>query len=42
MTGLQHNQNVSLLGFPGRLQGLGVKLLPHWLVMKVWCRQQGN
>ena len=42
MKDLKRNKNVSILGFPVRLQVLGVKLLPNWLVMKVWCRQQGK
>lgn len=42
MKDLKRNKKVSILGFPVRLQVLGVKLLPNWLVMKVWCRQQGK
>ena len=37
---MKRGRDVSVLGFPVRLQVLGVKLLPHRLVMKIWCRQQ--
>ena len=37
---MKKGKDVSVLGFPERLQVLLVKLLPHRLVMKVWCRQQ--
>ena len=42
MKDLKRNKKVSLRGFPERRQVMGVKLLPNWLVMKVWCRQQGK
>ena len=31
---------VSVLGFPERLQVLGVKLLPTRFVLRTWCKQQ--
>ena len=37
---MKRGKDVSVLGFPVRMQVLGVKLLPHRLVMKIWCRQQ--
>ena len=33
-------KDISIHGFPVKLQVLGVKLLPHKLVMKVWMNQQ--
>ena len=43
-TGLRHlyrtKKEVSIHGLPVKLQVLGVKLLPHSLVMKVWLNQQ--
>ena len=33
-------KDVSVCGFPVRAQVLLVKLLPHKLVMRIWCRQQ--
>ncbi len=33
-------KDVSICGFPVRSQVRLVKLLPHKLVMKIWCRQQ--
>ena len=33
-------KDVSIHGLPAKLQVLGVKLLPHSLVMKVWMNQQ--
>ena len=33
-------KDVSIHGLPVKLQVLGVKLLPHSLVMKVWMNQQ--
>ena len=33
-------KDVSIHGLPVKLQVLGVKLLPHSLVMKVWMKQQ--
>lgn len=37
---MHRNKPVSVLGFPERLQVLAVKLLPTWLVLKTWCKQQ--
>jgi len=37
---MARKKDVSVLGFPIRAQVLAVKLLPHRLVMKIWCRQQ--
>lgn len=37
---MKKGRDVSLAGFKIKLQRLEVKLLPHWLVMRVWCRQQ--
>lgn len=34
------NKGVSIHGLPIKLQVLGVKLLPHSLVMKIWMNQQ--
>lgn len=33
-------KDVSVCGFPVRMQVLGVKLLPHTAVMNIWCKQQ--
>ena len=35
-------RDVSICGLPVRAQVLLVKLLPHRLVMRIWCRQQGK
>lgn len=37
---MRKGRDVSLAGIKIKLQRLEVKLLPHWLVMRVWCRQQ--
>ena len=37
---MKRGKDVSVLGLPVRNQVRAVKLLPHRLVMKVWCRQQ--
>lgn len=37
---MKRRKDVSVCGAPVRLQVLGVKLLPHRLVMRIWCRQQ--
>lgn len=42
MKDLAKNKKVSILGFPVRMQVLGVKLLPTDLIMKIWCKQQGK
>lgn len=33
---------VSICGFMNKCQALAAKILPHGLVMKIWCRQQGK
>jgi short-subunit dehydrogenase len=33
-------RDVSVCGFPTRMQVRLTKLLPHRLVMKIWCKQQ--
>ena len=38
---LRKGRDISTFGFIARAQIVLVKLLPHRLVMKVWCRQQG-
>ena len=37
---MERGKDVSVLGLPVRNQVRAVKLLPHKLVMKIWCRQQ--
>ena len=37
---MKKGRDVSLAGIRIKLQRLEVKLLPHWLVMRVWCKQQ--
>jgi short-subunit dehydrogenase len=37
---MERGKDVSVLGLPVRNQVRAVKLLPHRLVMKIWCRQQ--
>lgn len=37
---MRKGKDVSILGFPVRMQVFLVKLLPHRLVMRIWCRQQ--
>ncbi len=37
---LKRKKDVSVCGFTVRAQVLLTKLLPHTLVMKIWCRQQ--
>ena len=39
---LRRGKDVSVCGFSVRVQVLLVKLLPHRLVMRIWCRQQGK
>ena len=39
---LRRGKDVSVCGLPVRAQVLLVKLLPHRLVMRIWCRQQGK
>ena len=37
---MKRGKDVSIHGRAAQLQVLGVKLLPHRLVMKIWCNQQ--
>ena len=37
---MKKGKDVSIHGAAARLQVFGVKLLPHKLVMNIWCRQQ--
>lgn len=37
---MKKGKDISLAGIKIKLQMLEVKLLPHWLVMRVWCKQQ--
>ena len=37
---MKRGKDVSVCGFRNRLQVLAVKLLPHTLIMKIWCNQQ--
>ncbi len=39
---LRRGRDVSVCGLRVRAQVLLVKLLPHRLVMRIWCRQQGK
>ncbi len=39
---LRRGKDVSICGFPVRAQVLLVKLLPHRLVMRIWCKQQSK
>ena len=39
---LRRGKDVSVCGLSIRAQVLLVKLLPHRLVMRIWCRQQGK
>lgn len=38
---MKKGRDVSFCGLNTKLQRLGVKLMPHNLVMKIWCKQQG-
>ena len=38
---MKKGKDVSFCGLNTKLQRLGVKLLPHKLIMKIWCSQQG-
>lgn len=42
MKDLKKKKEVSILGFPVRMQVRLIKLLPVSLVMKIWCKQQGK
>lgn len=37
---MAHGKDVSILGFPVKVQVFFTKLLPHRLVMKIWMKQQ--
>ena len=37
---MKRGRDVSVLGFSIRAQVLATKLLPHKLVMRIWCKQQ--
>ncbi len=37
---MKRGKDVSICGFSARAQAFGVKLLPHKLIMKIWCKQQ--
>lgn len=37
---MKKGKDVSIHGVAARLQVFGVKLLPHKLIMKIWCKQQ--
>ena len=37
---MKKGKDLSICGFPVRAQVFFTKLLPHRLVMKVWCKQQ--
>ena len=37
---MKKGKDVSVCGFPVRAQVLATKMLPHRLVMKIWCKQQ--
>ncbi len=37
---MKRGKDVSVLGLGNKLQRLAVKLLPHKMVMKTWCKQQ--
>lgn len=37
---MKKGRDVSFCGLNTKLQRIGVKLLPHSLVMKIWCKQQ--
>lgn len=37
---MKKGKDVSVCGFPIRMQVLATKHLPHGLVMEIWCRQQ--
>ncbi len=40
MRDMARGKDVSICGFPVRAQVLLTKLLPHRLIMSIWCRQQ--
>jgi short-subunit dehydrogenase len=40
LSDMKKGKDVSICGFPVRAQVLATKLLPHRLIMKIWCKQQ--
>jgi len=40
LSDMKKGKDVSICGFPVRAQVFATKLLPHKIVMKIWCRQQ--
>ena len=39
---MKKGKDVSVCGWSARAQVRMVKLLPHKLIMKIWCKQQGK
>ena len=37
---MKRGKDVSICGFPVRAQVFATKMLPHRLIMKIWCKQQ--
>jgi short-subunit dehydrogenase len=37
---MKKGKDVSICGFPVRMQVYATKLLPHGIVMEIWCKQQ--
>jgi short-subunit dehydrogenase len=37
---MKKGKDVSICGFPVRMQVLATKHLPHGIVMEIWCKQQ--
>ena len=40
LSDMKKGKDVSICGFPVRAQVFATKLMPHKIVMKIWCRQQ--
>lgn len=40
LSDMKKGKDVSVCGFATRMKILGMKLLPHKLTMKIWCKQQ--
>ncbi len=40
LSDMKKGKDVSICGFPVRAQVFATKLMPHKLVMKIWCKQQ--
>ncbi len=40
LEGREEGKDMSKCGFKARMQALGVKILPHSIVMDTWLRQQ--